>query len=130
MSLKHPFPLALESNLSLMPSNHLPTFCSKGHFISEAFLLSIQIFSSKGLWTTASLVIFRGALHMGVFMDGYVLRGSRSHRLDRPGLANFGAGAKSRPPPAFVINLSLEQSHIRSSMYHLGLLSCYNGGAE
>lgn len=130
MFLQHPFPLALESNLSLMPSNHLPTFCSKGYFISKAFWVSIQLFSSGGLWTTASLVIFRGGLHVGVFMDDYVLCDSRSHHPDRPGLANFGPWAKSRPPPAFVNNLWLEHSHICSFMYYLWLLSCYNGRAE
>lgn len=45
----HPCTLAIKSNFNLIPSNHLFTVYFKGHFVSKAFLVSIQIFSSGHL---------------------------------------------------------------------------------
>lgn len=111
MSSQPPLPLAPWSNLNLIPSNHLLTFYFKSPFISKAFLVAIQIFSSGNPWATAPLVSLMGGftLESSWMVMSCPTSGVTVH-IDQ-GSAIYSPGAKSHPLPAFV-NILLERSPI------------------
>ena len=85
---------------------------SKAILFERHFWFQYRYVLSEYQWATGPQVSFRGGLHFGVFGGSAVLCNSGSHHPDRPGSANQGPRARSRPPPAFRNYTWLEHSHI------------------